>query len=334
MQAPVSQRIRNASVDWVQPIHNEYPLGLKRLPSPVPIFLRGSWQVHPNQAIAMVGTRKPTRLGVALTQEFVARCASQGWSIVSGLAKGIDGVAHEAALKWGCCTAAVLGCGVDVVYPRGHANLANRVANSGALISEYPLGTQPLRGHFPKRNRLIAALSRAIVVVEAGLGSGALHTAVYARRMGIPVLVPRALIRFENGAITPEGLGLQLLLEHGAFGFDSIEEATQIILKMPMESQHLPGVKKVSRNEQMHLWKGNVTEPNPIQAVSVEMPERWIRLLSQPGGARLDELQQNWASDIAASSNEVLAGACQRRLLDWELKRFIVRQPDGNYRLR
>jgi DNA processing protein len=200
-----------------------YPKGLLRLGYPVKVFCRGHWAIEPEQAVAVVGTRSPTRRGVAVTEALVARLAQHKLAVVSGMAKGIDAAAHRAALGYGLPTAAVLGCGIDIAYPSAHQVLMQQIAAHGAVFSEHPPGTQPLRGHFPKRNRLIAALSRAVFVMEAGLGSGALHTAVFAKRLGVPVLVPKAL------AAGPEGEGLQQLLQQGALGFDTFDEAMRLI---------------------------------------------------------------------------------------------------------
>lgn len=200
-----------------------YPKGLLRLGNPVVVFCRGHWDIEPDQAVAVVGTRSPTRRGVLVTEALVASLARHKLAVVSGLAKGIDAAAHRAALAHGLPTAAVLGCGIDIAYPPSHLALMQQIAAQGAVFSEYPPGTQPLRGNFPRRNRLIAALSRAVFVMEAGLGSGALHTAVYAKRLGVPVLVPKAL------ASGPEGEGLQQLLRQGALGFETFDEALRII---------------------------------------------------------------------------------------------------------
>jgi DNA processing protein len=315
--------------ELLEPGSEAYPAGLHRLPTAIPLYCRGRWKVPPEKAIAIVGTRKPTRLGVQWAEDLAAVCARQGWAIVSGLAKGIDGAAHHAALRCQAKTAAVLGCGVDVAYPKSHAGLMQQLALSGALFSEYPPGTPPLRGQFPKRNRIIAALSRAVIVVEAGLDSGALHTAVYAKRMGIPVLVPSAL------ASGPAGMGLKQLLKQGAWGFATCEEAVERLLGATAPIPHRPE----SRRSQMVMplfggEEGDEGGRNRFGKEALKIPETLRSLLSLPGGARLDTLQRHWADIAAAAGKEALAGECHQRLLEWELQRLIARQPDGRFRMR
>jgi DNA protecting protein DprA len=325
------------TIRLLEPSQEDYPKGLCRLAKPVSLFCRGNWRVPQEKAIALVGTRKPTRLGIRWTEDLVAAFARQGWAIVSGLAKGIDGAAHAGALRANTPTAAVLGCGVDVVYPRSHLALMQQVASSGAVLSEYAPGTPPLRGQFPKRNRIIAALSRAVVVVEAGLESGALHTAVYARRMGVPVLVPVPLAK------GPTGLGLRQLLKSGAWGFESCEEAVErIVIGGARQGDGVVdgvidsvlnkvGDRQLSLFEEVESasgWHGRSEMMGRR-----EIPKSLVDLLSQPGGARLDMLQQNWASHEPAAKKEALTGECQKRLLEWELQKRIVRQPNGCFRL-
>jgi DNA processing protein len=127
--------------------------------------------------VAIVGTRRPTLAGVEAAEAIAAGLAEGGFVVVSGFARGIDTAAHRASLRAGGTTIAVLGCGLDVDYPRQNAQLRKEVARSGTLISEYPAGTQPAPWHFPLRNRIVAGLCTGVVVVEGGIQSGALVTA-------------------------------------------------------------------------------------------------------------------------------------------------------------
>jgi DNA processing protein len=137
-----------------------------------------------DRRLAIVGARAATMAGCRLTRALASAAARDGFTVVSGGALGIDAAAHRGALDAGGATFAVLGCGVDVVYPDRHAALYADIAVAGGLLSEYPLGTQPRPGQFPPRNRIIAALAQAVLVVEAGFASGALITARRAREMG------------------------------------------------------------------------------------------------------------------------------------------------------
>src|SRR5207302_5773865 len=154
-----------------------------------PLRSRGRWPPPDGPRVAIVGSRRPTPYGEAVAERLAADLAAAGVVVVSGLAHGVDAAAHRGALSAGGTTVAVLGTGVDVVYPAENAALAAELlAGGGALISEFPDGTPPRRGHFPKRNWTMAAVSDLVVVVEAGEGSGALITAEAALALGKDVM--------------------------------------------------------------------------------------------------------------------------------------------------
>jgi DNA processing protein len=161
--------------------------------------------------VAIVGSRRPSPYGEAVAERLAADLAGAGAVIVSGLAIGVDTAAHEGALEAGGCTVAVLGSGVDVVYPAANAGLARRLLDGGgALVSQFPEGTPPRRDHFPRRNWTIAALANVVVVVEAAEGSGALITADAALHFDKPVMaVP-------GSVFSPLSVGCHQLLRDGA----------------------------------------------------------------------------------------------------------------------
>lgn len=170
----------------LSPGADRYPAGLLDLEKPPPIYVRGS--VPFGVSIAVVGTRKCTRYGLEIAGSIGRRIATAGWVTVSGLARGIDAAAHRGTVETGGRGVAVLGSGLDHIYPRENAPLAGQLVElGGALVSEYPGATPPDRWRFPARNRLIAALSLAVVVVESKLAGGAQITAVLAAEMGRPV---------------------------------------------------------------------------------------------------------------------------------------------------
>jgi DNA processing protein len=173
-----------------------YPKLLAEIPDPPPVlYVRGELKPEDAWAVAMVGTRRASTYGREVTRRLVSVLAQSGVTIVSGLARGIDAVAHQTALEAGGRTIAVLGCGIDLVYPPEHRELARRIAAQGALVSEYPLGTQPEPGNFPPRNRIISGLSLGVVITEAGRDSGALITADYAAEQGRDVFaVPGSIL--------------------------------------------------------------------------------------------------------------------------------------------
>lgn len=160
--------------------------------------------------LAVVGSRNPTPQGELNARQFSQSLAGLGVCVVSGLAMGIDGAAHAGALDGGGATVAVVGTGLDRVYPRKHLALARRIAGQGLLLSEFPLGTPPLNHHFPQRNRIIAGLSRATLVVEANLQSGSLITARLAAEQGRDVLAIPGSIH------SPQSRGSHVLIQQGA----------------------------------------------------------------------------------------------------------------------
>lgn len=169
----------------LRPGEPDYPEALAHLPQPpAGLFARGRVELLKRPGIAVVGSRRHTAYGRDATVSLVVGLVRAGYVVISGLARGIDGIAHETALDVGADTVAVLGCGLDVPYPPEHAALAERIAVHGCLVTEFPPGTPPLKYHFPQRNRIISGLARAVLVVEATERSGALITANYALEEG------------------------------------------------------------------------------------------------------------------------------------------------------
>ncbi len=193
---------------WSDP---DYPERLRGLPQAPPVlYVRGRLTAQDAWAAAVVGTRKMTGYGRRVAEDVAAYLAQHRVTVVSGLARGVDGVAHRAALEAGGRTVAVLGSGVDVVYPPEHRALAAAIVEHGALVSEFPPGTRPEGPHFPRRNRLISGLSLAVVVVEAGQRSGALITATFAAEQG------REVFAVPGSIYSPASQGTLWLLQQGA----------------------------------------------------------------------------------------------------------------------
>jgi DNA processing protein len=189
----------------------EYPEALLHIPSPPSlIYIRGDLVPGDAWSVAIVGTRSPTSYGREAARRLTAELAAAGVTVVSGLAIGIDSVAHIAALEAGGRTLAVLANGVDMVYPERNLRLADRIRAQGALISEFPIGTRPLPQLFPVRNRLISGLTRAVVVVEARPGSGALITVEYALEQG------RDVFAVPGPIYSPASAGPHQLIRNGA----------------------------------------------------------------------------------------------------------------------
>jgi DNA processing protein len=176
---------------WL-PDDADYPAALRDLPDgPSALFARGSVAPGDERAIALVGTRRPRPDSLDTAARLAALSAAQGWTVVSGLAEGIDTAAHRAALDAGGRTLAVLGCGVNAVYPPQNRALAERVAAAGALLSETGPEASPSAPLLVARNRLISGLSRAVIVVETGVSGGSMHTARFASAQGRPLYAVR-----------------------------------------------------------------------------------------------------------------------------------------------
>jgi DNA processing protein len=189
----------------------EYPPLLARIYAPPPLlFVRGSLAGCREGGVALVGSRDMTPYGRRVAETLARDLACAGVSVISGLARGVDTVAHQAALEAGGHSVGVLGSGLNVVYPPENARLTTRLTSEGAVVSEFPLGTRPQAANFPVRNRIISGLSRAVVVVEAGLKSGSLITARHALDQN------REVLAVPGPVGTPSSQGCHELIRQGA----------------------------------------------------------------------------------------------------------------------
>ncbi len=203
----------------------QYPEVLLRTEDPpLLLYLEGRADALEGQLLAVIGSRQPTPQGARNAQDFAAHLGGAGWTIVSGLARGIDASAHEGALSAGAMTVAVVGTGLDQTYPKAHAALARRIAEQGALVSEFPPGTPPLGSNFPSRNRIIAGLARGTLVVEAALQSGSLITARLATEAG------REVFAIPGSIHSPLSRGCHALIRQGA---KLVESAADILEELP-----------------------------------------------------------------------------------------------------
>lgn len=205
------ERVHKAGIQLLTWDDKGYPPNLRQIYNAPPVlYIRGQLQDQDEWAVAIVGTRRASVYGKEAARMFGAGLARAGVTIVSGLARGIDTIAHQACLDAGGRTLAVLGSGVDVIYPSGNARLAANIVERGALVSEYALGTRPEARNFPPRNRIISGLTLGTVVIEAGLSSGARITADFAAEQGREVFaVPGSI--FARGS-----RGTNELIQQGA----------------------------------------------------------------------------------------------------------------------
>jgi DNA processing protein len=265
--------------NWWIPSDVDYPRLLLEIPSAPPIlYYRGQVQLGENQGLAptigMVGTRYPSDYGKKWTRKISSLLASKGFTIISGMAQGIDAEAHSACLEVGGRTIAVVGTGVDRVYPPRNQGLHAQIEARGLIVSEYSAGTAPDRAHFPARNRIIAGWSRAVIVMEAPVKSGALITAYQANDFGRDVYVLLGDIDRE------QTIGCYSLLDRGAIPFYSAEHLLELLSDLPQidppqqlqlfdsfPTRSVPTVPRDLSPELQKIWKLMTVEPRSFDAI-------------------------------------------------------------------
>lgn len=297
----VRARLAERGVEAITLADEGYPARLKEIPDPPPaLFVTGG--LSRARAVALVGSRKATPTGIETARALGRALAERGVCVVSGLALGIDAAAHEGALEAGGTTVGVLGCGVDVVYPRANLGLFGRVKSSGALVSEYYLGEAPLAWRFPARNRIIAGLCGEVVVVEAGEKSGALITARHALEAGRDVWA----VPGPPGA--PECRGSNRLLADGAGVLWDVREFLEAVVPdfAPDASVDLAADRR---------------------AVPEVLPEAEAAVLSGVGFGPT-------VADAVARSSGIEMGQVLSALALLELKGYVTRDRDGAYARR
>ena len=235
----------------------QYPLRLKEIDQPPPVlYIRGTFTTEDSWAVAVVGTRRVTAYGRQVTEELASFLAANGVTVISGLARGVDSIAHQSALKAGGRTIAVLGCGVDRIYPPEHVQLAGKIMISGALISDYAPNTPPDASNFPPRNRIISGLSMATVVVEAGETSGALITAQFAIDQG------REVFAVPGNIFAPQSKGTNRLIAQGAHPMISVRDLLDVLDLTRVTEQRL--VRKVLPSDETESKLMSVLSHEPL----------------------------------------------------------------------
>lgn len=249
----------------------DYPEMLENIAdAPLVIYIKGEVKKEDKFAIAIVGSRKPTSYGVSTAESMAEELSSMGFTIVSGLARGIDTSAHIGAVRCGGRSIAVLGSGIDVAYPSENKGLMERIAKSGFILSEFPLGTVPNRENFPRRNRLISGLSLGVLVVEAGHDSGALITARHALEQG------KEVFSIPGNINSPLSRGTNELIKAGARVVISAKDILEELagsLKGFIKSCKEDVKIDISEEERM-LCKALSGEPMHVDNISrqIEMP--------------------------------------------------------------
>jgi len=234
-----------------------YPQRLKEIEQPPPVlYIRGDYLPDDLYAVAIVGTRRVTAYGRQITEELAAFLASNGITVISGLARGVDAVAHQTALKAGGRTIGVLGSGVDKIYPPEHRAMAEKMMEQGAIVSDYAPGTPPDAANFPPRNRIISGLSLAVVVIEAGETSGALITAEFAAEQG------REVFAVPGSILAPQSKGTNRLIQNGALPLLSVNDLMQALNLSRMGEQK--AARKVIPSDETEARLMNVLGEEPM----------------------------------------------------------------------
>jgi DNA processing protein len=299
-RGPAEQEIEkaaNAGVALITADHAEYPDSLRSTPDPpLYLYIRGSLRPEDRNAVAIVGTRKPTHYGTRVTYRMAAELAAAGQIIVSGMARGIDTQAHQGALSVEGRTIAVLGCGIDVAYPPENRGLMDKISRSGAVITENAFGTKPESGYFPARNRIISGLARGTVIVEATEDSGSLITAKYTLEQGRRLYAVPGNI----GSLTSKGSNS--LIKQGA---RLVEGAPDILADLGMKA---PGARRGPERPLPALSR----EEEAVFQVITDEPKHIDRIMGDCGAA---------------------AGALSGVLITLELK-GLAKQLPGKYYVR
>lgn len=279
----------------------DYPKPLLDTPDP-PLLLYGQGCPTALNApmLAIVGSRSPTPQGLDNARQFAQHLSNQGWTVVSGLALGIDAAAHQGALLGASASVAVVGTGLDIVYPRRHARLAREIAERGAVLSEFAPGTPALSAHFPQRNRIIAGLARGTLVVEAALASGSLITARLAAEAG------REVFAIPGSIHSPLSRGCHALIRQGA---KLVESAQDMAEELPLEA----GSAATRGPRELPPHRDPQPSGHPLLATLGEDPLTLDELSSRSGQA---------ASSLAA------------QLMELELLGLVARLPGGRYQRR
>ncbi len=283
-------------------LDKNYPERLKQIFDPPPVlYIKGDILPEDNLALAVVGTRRITNYGKEVTEILVRELSNAGLTIVSGLARGVDSLAHKVALENNGRTIAVLGCGVDIVYPPQNTKLAEEIINNGALISEYTPGTEPIPGHFPARNRIISGLSLGTLVTEADEKSGSLITA------GLALEQNREVFAVPGPIYSRLSQGPSSLIKQGA---KLVSKAEDILEELKMNSQL-----RIQKSEENKL----------IEIKGESKDEQMIIDLLENETKHIDEL----CREARLESSKLTA-----LLTTMELKGQIQSQGGGNYSLK
>src|SRR5579875_1102521 len=309
------ERIGARLVRWSD---EDYPPNLREIPDPPPFFyLRGNVQSVLRDCIAVVGARTASDAGLRMARRLGRELAAKGLTVVSGLARGIDGEAHQGALEVSGSTVAVMACGIDVIYPPEHRKLAEAIVKSdGALIAELPLGTPPIAENFPVRNRILSGLSLGVVVVEASERSGSLITARLALEQN------RQVFAVPGSPLTGKTRGSNRLLKEGARLVECVEDVIEEL------SPQLQGqISKGAVRQSDAANKG--TPATSVRISSKERPNPAEENLTKDAKSILKVLKdgQRLHVDAIIEASQLDAQTVLRLLLEMELHGIVAQHP-------
>ncbi|HUY27185.1 MAG TPA: DNA-processing protein DprA [Candidatus Binataceae bacterium] len=315
-------RIGAQLLRWTDP---DYPAMLREIPDPPPyLFVRGQPPPADTRYVAVVGARAASDAGRRMARRLGFELAAKGFAVVSGLARGIDAEAHQGALDAGGTTLAILGCGVDVIYPAEHRALADAIiASSGAILSELPIGTQPLPENFPTRNRIISGLSLGVVIVEAAEKSGSLITARMALEQN------RQVFAVPGSPLGGKASGSNRLIKQGAVLVDCVEDVLEELAPqlIPPPIADADGAKAARKSH-----RDGGTPPKSAASARLKSVDRILEssdLTIKAAKSIILELRDDTKLHVDAliEASGLDAQTVLRLLLELELKGIVAQHP-------
>ncbi|MDR0563763.1 MAG: DNA-processing protein DprA [Azoarcus sp.] len=313
-----------AALDWAGAPGNhvltladaDYPKALLEIADPpLVLYVKGNVDLLGREALAIVGSRVPTAQGEINAETFASSLAASDLVIVSGLAQGIDAAAHRGALLAKGGTVAVIGTGIDRIYPARNAALAREIAGKGVVLSEFPLGTTAARWNFPRRNRLIAGLALGVLVVEATTESGSLITARFAAECG------REVFAIPGSIHSPQSRGCHRLIREGA---KLVETADDVLEELRGISQKPEIKRQKPRYPSKPVSSRKTPSPTSSASLPAHLPPEALRILECLGTRSCD-------IDALTLETGLPVEALQAHLLTLELESLVIRQPGGSF---
>jgi DNA processing protein len=310
------QKLLNAGAQLISIHDPRYPQRLREIfDPPLLLFAIGRTQLMTSHSLAVVGTRRPTPYGIAATERLAADLAKAGLTIVSGMARGIDTAAHKAALAEEGATIAVLGCGVDVLYPADNRKLYEDISRRGLLLSEFPMGAPAFPQNFPIRNRIVSGLSLAVIVVEGAQHSGSAITAKLAMDQG------RDVFAVPGNVTSKMSWGPNLLIKDGCAKL--VQEWTDVTNELPEAVRR----ELVAQAQQKILMEA----ADPLMEASPEAPDPPVKVLAQRLLKRLQIDVPQQLDSLVESFEGVSSSELIGALFDLQMSGLVRQLPGRNF---